>query len=55
MKQKFDYNKSKDEFTKEMLSDTLKYQKNMDLILVKTMLLGIMKQMLFVMHICKVY
>ena len=27
MKQKFDYNKSKDEFTKEMLSDTLKYQK----------------------------
>jgi len=27
MKQKFDYNKSKDEFTKEMLRDTLKYQK----------------------------
>ena len=27
MKQKFDYNKSKDEFIKEMLSDTLKYQK----------------------------
>ncbi len=27
MKQTFDYNKSKDEFTKEMLKDTLKYQK----------------------------
>lgn len=27
MKQKFDYNKNKDEFTKEMLSETLKYQK----------------------------
>lgn len=27
MKQKFDYNKSKDEFTREMLNDTLKYQK----------------------------
>lgn len=27
MKQKFDYNKNKDEFTKEIINDTLKYQK----------------------------
>ena len=27
MKQKFDYNKDKNEFTKEMINDTLKYQK----------------------------
>ena len=27
MTKKYDYNKNKEEFTKEMLSDTLKYQK----------------------------
>ena len=55
MKENFNYNKDKNEFTKEMLNDTLKYQKNMVLILVKITLPGIMKQMHLDIHICKVY
>ncbi len=55
MKENFNYNKIKNEFTKEMLNDTLKYQKNMVLILVKITLPGIMKQMHLDIHICKAY
>lgn len=54
MKQKFNYKKDKNEFTKEMLNDTLKYQKNMVLTLDKKMLHGTMKQMLLDILICKV-
>ena len=54
MKQKFNYKKDKNEFTKEMLNDTLKYQKKYGFDIEQKMLHGTMKQMLLDILICKV-